>query len=413
MTIRAALLSLHGDPLARLGGTHHGGQNVYVKELSRYLTELDVEVDVFSRWESDQQPARETITEGARVIRINVGPGRSIPKEQTLSLLPDISRWMVDYCREHELTYDLIHSHYYFSGAVGVYLSNLWGIPLLHTYHSLGAVKEKALGQDDPSPEQRIAVEKKISQTADRIIATAPQEKSDLTKYYGADSSKVAVVPCGVNLELFQPVPRKEARREIGFSPRDFLVTYVGRLEKRKGIDTLLQALHILEDDEVQAVIVGGPQTRKDFLSWTELGEEPFQVYRALMEEYDLAGQVTFTGGKDQSELSKYYSAADVTVIPSYYEPFGLTAIEAMACGSSVIASRVGGLKTSVEEDHVGLLFDPRNPRNLADKIERLKSFPPTNQKYQENARPYVIEKFSWSQVTRQIVEIYHRVLRE
>jgi len=412
MSITAALLSLHGDPLARLGGSHHGGQNVYVKELSRYLTELDVKVNVFSRWESDQQPARETITEGAQVIRINVGPPSPIPKEKTLSLLPDISRWMVDFCREHELVYDLIHSHYYFSGAVGVYLSNSWDVPLLHTYHSLGAVKEKVLGRDDPSPRQRIAVEKKISQTADRIIATAPQEKSDLTKYYGTDASKVVVVPCGVNLELFQPVDREEARQAIGFSTRDFLITYVGRLEKRKGIDTLLQALHILEDDEVQVVIVGGPQTRKDFLSWTELGEEPFQAYRALIEEYDLAGQVTFTGGKDQDQLSKYYSAADITVIPSYYEPFGLTAIEAMACGSSVIASRVGGLKSTVEEDHVGLLFDPRNPRDLADNIERLKSFPPTNEKYQKNARPYVVEKFSWSQVTRQIVEIYHRVLQ-
>jgi D-inositol-3-phosphate glycosyltransferase len=411
MPLKVTFLSLHGDPLAPLGGSHHGGQNVYVKELSSHLTELGVGVDVYSRWESSDQPSVESIAEGARVIRVKVGPPSHIQKEEILSLLPDIARWISQFWKENQPSYDLIHSHYYFSGAVAIYLKDIWRMPLCHTYHSLGAVKEQALGSKDPSPKQRIKIEGRISQGADRIIATAPQEKSDLRRLYQTDPSKVDVVPCGVNLELFHPIPQEEARREIGFSPRDFLITFVGRLEERKGIDTLLEAVHIVNNEKIQVVIVGGPPTKKDFLSWTELGDAPYQKYRRLLEEYDLVGQVTFTGGKPQQMLAQYYSAADVTVIPSYYEPFGMTAIEALACGSSLIASKVGGLKTTVKEDHVGLLFEPRDPHHLADQIQRLMSYPPLNEKFRNNARAYVEEHFSWRAVAEKIAAIYKGVV--
>lgn len=413
MPVKVTFLSLHGDPLAPLGGSHHGGQNVYVKELSSHLADLGFEVDVYSRWESPDQPLTAPITEGARVIRIKVGPPKPVQKEETLSLLPNVARWLSGFWKENQFKYDLIHSHYYFSGAVAIYLKDTWGIPSCQTFHSLGAVKQKALGSKDPSPKQRLKIERRICHSMDRIIATTPQEKSDLRNLYETSPEKVEVIPAGVNLDLFRPLPQDESKLEIGFSPRDFLITFVGRLEERKGIDTLLEAIHIVNNDKIQVVIVGGPPTKKDFLSWSELGEKPYRKYQRLLEKYDLVGQVTFTGGKPQQMLSRYYSAANVTIIPSYYEPFGLTAVEALACGSSLIASSVGGLQTIVKQDHVGLQFEPRNPDDLADQIQRLMSYPPLNEKFRKNARPYVEEKYSWGAVTEQVAEVYRKVLSE
>jgi glycosyltransferase involved in cell wall biosynthesis len=247
---------------------------------------------------------------------------------------------------------------------------------------------------------------------ADRIIATAPQEVEDLEYYYGADPTKITVVPCGVNLDLFSPLPQAESKKEIAFSIDNFLITYVGRLEERKGINTLLEAIHLVDDPRIQAVIVGGPPTEKPFLSWAELNTQPFKQYNDLIQQFGIENQVTFTGGKPQEELSKYYSAADVTVIPSYYEPFGMTAIEAMACGSSVIASRVGGLKSTVKENKVGALFDPRSAEQLAEKIKIILDQPSMNTEMRRNARPYVEENFSWKVVAKEVAQVYQELLQ-
>ncbi len=413
MSWEIAFLSLHGDPLAPLGGTHHGGQNVYVKELSRYLGALGLAVDVYSRWESDQQQEIEKYSRGTRVIRIPVGRPRIIQKEQTVSLLPEIASWIPDFCSRLGQSYQLIHSHYYFSGAVGIYLRNTWKVPLVHTFHSLGSVKELALGNHDPSPSARVDIERKICQAADRIVATTPQERLDLIEHYQAVPEKISVIPCGVNLSLFQPLDQQESKKSIGYAPDDFLITFVGRLEKRKGIDTLLEAVSLINDPQIQIVIVGGPSKEKPFLSWADLAQEPFATYQRMIENLGLENQVTFTGGKPQTALSRYYSAGDVTVIPSYYEPFGLTAVEALACGSSVIASRVGGLKSTIKEGKIGALFEPRNASQLAEKIKILQDQPQENAAFRRNARPYVEENFSWKVVTRQIAELYVSLIEE
>lgn len=408
-----AFISIHGDPLARLGGSHHGGQNVFVKELSRYLGALGLSVDVYSRWENTEQPKEEKYSRGTRVIRIPVGPSESIQKEKIVALLGELASWIPTYQIQNGLTYKLVHSHYYFSGAVGIHLKNTWGIPLVHTFHSLGAVKGEALGEKDKSPRVRFEIERKICHSADRIIATSPQEKTDLVDYYQTDPTKISIIPAGVNLDLFQPLPQEESRTEIAFSADEFLITYVGRLEERKGIETLLKAIYLADDPEIQAVVVGGPPTDKPFLSWKELSEDPFRKYSALIDEYGIEKQVTFTGGKPQEQLSKYYSAGDVTVVPSYYEPFGMTAIEAMACGSSVIASRVGGLKTTVKENIVGALFEPRNASQLAEKLKILKDQPSMNAELRKNARPYVEESFGWKSVSKAVAGVYQELLQD
>ncbi|NQS92465.1 MAG: glycosyltransferase [Chloroflexi bacterium] len=413
MSWEVSFISLHGDPLAPLGGPHHGGQNVYVKELSRYLGAYGLTIDVYSRWENDQQPSPEKYSRGARVIRIPVGPPEAIQKEQIVGLLREIASWIPSYQIQQGLKYNLVHSHYYLSGAVGIHLKNTWGIPLVHTFHSLGAIKGQTLGDDDQSPASRVEIEKKLCQAADRIIATNIQEKDDLIEYYQTDPAKIIIIPCGVNLDLFTPLPQEESKNEIAFSPENFLITYVGRLEERKGIDTLLKAIYLADNPNIQAVIVGGPPTDKPFLSWNELSEEPYKKYMAMIDDFGIEKQITFTGGKPQEELSKYYSAADVTVVPSYYEPFGMTAIEAMACGSSVIASRVGGLKTSIKENHVGAFFEPRNATALAEKLKIVFDQPTMNAELRRNARPYVEENFGWKSIAKAVGGVYQDLFEE
>ena len=406
-----SFISLHGDPLAKLGGPHHGGQNVYVKELSRYLGAFGLTVDVYSRWEDDQQPDQENYSRGTRVIRIPIGPPQEIQKEELIKLLRDIAGWIPSYQIQQGLKYNLVHSHYYLSGAIGLHLKNTWGIPLVHTFHSLGVIKEETLGIGDQSPDARLEIEKRLCQSADRIIATNPQEKEDLVDLYQTDPEKITIIPCGVNLDLFQPLSQDDSKKEIAFSTDNFLITYVGRLEERKGIETLLEAISLVDNPSVQAVIVGGQPSEKPFLSWGELSEEPYKKYMALIDEYGIEKQVTFTGGKSQDQLSKYYSAADITVIPSYYEPFGMTAIEAMACGSSVIASRVGGLKSTVKENLVGALFEPRNAVQLAEKIKIIFDQPSINVEMKKNTRPYVEENFSWKSVAKSVAGVYQELI--
>jgi len=408
-----SFISLHGDPLADLGGPHHGGQNVYVKELSRYLGAFGLTVDVFSRWESEHQLDQEKYSRGTRVIRIPVGPTQEIRKEELIKLLREIADWIPSYQIQNGLKYNLVHSHYYLSGAIGLHLKKTWGIPLVHTFHSLGVIKEETLGLMDHSPDSRLEIEKRLCQSADRIIATNPQEKEDLVDLYHTDPDKITIIPCGVNLDLFQPLSQAESKKEIAFSTDDFLITYVGRLEERKGIDTLLEAIYLINNPNIQLVIVGGPPTDKPFLSWAELSKEPYLKYMLMIDEYGIEKQVTFTGGKNQDQLSKYYSAADITVIPSYYEPFGMTAIEAMACGSSVIASRVGGLKSTVKENQVGALFEPRNAAQLAEKIKIIFDQPSINKELRKNARPYVEDNFSWKYVAKSVAAVYQDLLAE
>jgi glycosyltransferase involved in cell wall biosynthesis len=412
-----AFVSIHGDPLAALGGIHHGGQNAYVKELSRHLDPWGFQVDVFSRWESPHQPASEEIGPGARVVRVQVGPPCYLPKEETIRFLPQLAEWIARFRAENGADYQLIHGHYYFSGAVALRLRQLWQVPFVETFHSLGLVKRQALGQQDRSPTRRLEIERQIAQGAERIISTAPQEKHDLVTSYGAHPSRIRVIPCGVNLDLFRPLPCGEARLHTSIPADRFLLTFVGRLEKRKGVDTLLEAMGMLLAEQphlpLHAIIVGGQPKSQEGAQMPEQEAQEHRRFQEIMARYAIADRVTFTGGLPQDLLYYYYSAGDVTVIPSYYEPFGMTAVEALACGSSVIASRVGGLKTTVVEGQVGLQFEPRNARDLAQKIAYLIEHPQVNARFRRNARPYVERHYGWRSIAERAAGVYRKVLDE
>lgn len=413
MSWEISLISLHSDPLAPPGSPHYGEKNVYIKELSRYLGAFGLKVDVYSRREDDQQPDQEVYSKGSRVIRIPIGPPQSIQKEKMIGNLKDIADWIPEFQIKHGLHYKLVHSHYYLSGAVGIHMKDTWGIPLVHTFHSLGAIKEEILGSGNHNPGTRQKIEKMICSKADRIIAANSQEKADLIEIYQVDPELISIIPWGVNLKLFQPLPQSESRKDIAFPEDVFLITYVGRLEEKMGLDTLLKAIQLVDNPEVQAVIVGGPPSGKPFLSRTELSREPFQKYIDLVDEYGLEKQITFTGGKPQEQLSKYFSAGDITVVPSLYDPVGLTAIEALACGSSVIASRVGGLPSTVQENRVGALFDPQNPEQLAEKINLIYEQPMINKELRKNARPYAEENFNWKSTAKSVVRVYQELIEE
>lgn len=411
MSREIAFISLDGDPLALPGRPHPTRQNQYVKELSRYLGGVGLNIDVYSRRKASQQPGQEDYSRGTRVIRIPIGPSGEIQAEKIVPYLKDIADWIPPFQIQQGLHYKLVHSHSYLSGPVGIHLRNTWGIPLVHTFHSLGLIEEEIIGPEGHTPEIQHKIDKLICSNADRIIAANNQEKVDLVELYQVDPEIVSIIPSGVNLDIFQPLPQTESRREIAFPDDVFLITYVGRLEEKKGLDTLLKAIQLIDNPVIQAVIVGGPPSDKPFLSRAELSREPFRKYIAMVDEYGLEKQITFTGGKPQEQLATYYCAGDVTVVPSYYEPFGIPALEALACGSSVIASQISGLMSIVQENRVGALFAPRSPEQLAEKIKIFYDQPQVNTELRKNTRPYIEENFSWKSVTKAVTGVYQDLL--
>lgn len=408
MSWEISFLSLYGDPLALSDNLQHG---VNIKDLSRYLGALGLKIDVYSRQEVEGQPDQEEYSRGTRVIRIPIGPSQSIPAKDAIRYLKEISAWIPAYQIKHGLHYQLVHSHHYLSGPVGIHLKNLWGIPLVHTFHSLSAVEEELLGPGNRRLETRYRIEKLICSNADRIIAANDQEKLDLTELYQVDPETISIIPCGVNLDMFQPLPQRESRQEIAFPDDVFLITFVGGLERSKGLDTLLKAMQLIDNPAIQAVIVGGPPSDKPFLSRADLSRTPFKQYIAIVDDYGLERQITFTGGKPQEELAIYYSAGDITVVPSIYEPLGLTAIEAMACGSSVIASRISGLTSIVQENRVGALFKSGSAEQLAEKIKIFYDQPKVNTELRKNTRPYIEENYSWRSVAKAVTSVYQELI--
>jgi len=408
-----AFLSLDGDPLTVPGRPYPTRQNLYVTELSRYLGGIGLQIDLYSRRKSGQQPSQEEYSRGTRVIRIPVGPPGEIRGEQIVPYLKDIADWIPPYQIKQGLQYKLVHSHSYLSGPVGIHLKNTWGIPLVHTFHSLGLVEEEIFGPNSRIPEIRHKIEKLICHSADRIIAANNQEKMDLEELYQVDPEIITVIPSGVNLKIFRPLSQEESRREIAFPNDIFLITYAGRLDERKGLDILLKAMQLADNPVIQAVVVGGPPSNKPFLSRADLSREPYQKYITLVDEYGLENQVTFTGGKPQDQLAPYYCAGDVTVVPSQYEPFSIPALEALACGSCVIASRSSGLKSTVKENHVGTLFEPGSAEQLAEKIKIFYDQPELKKELRENARPYVEENFSWMSVAQEVRGVYQELIEQ
>jgi D-inositol-3-phosphate glycosyltransferase len=366
VSLRVAMLSVHTCPLAALGGKETGGMNVYVRELSRELGRMGVGVDVFTRSQDPSIPRVVRLGERARVIHLAAGAETPMARERVYEHLDEfvdgVDAWRI----AGSIDYDLIHAHYWLSGVAGLSLKARWSVPVLQMFHTLGRLKNRvARSPIELEPPVRLHEEARIVAGADRIVAANVVERAELLRDYAAPASRVATIPCGVDTDLFVPGDRAEARGRLGLDDRPVLL-WVGRLAPIKGLDTLLDAVARLRTTHVgvRLLIVGGD------------ADEPSNGHEAsLRQRIDRLGlndAVRFIGPQPQSVLPLYYVASDVTVLPSYYESFGMVALEAMACGSPVIASRVGGLVTTIRDGVTGFLVPDSDVAALGERIGNL-----------------------------------------
>ena len=397
--LRVAVISAHGCPLAQLGGKDIGGMNLYVRQVSRELGRSGIEIDVFTHWHEPDLPQVEELGENARVIHLQAGESRPM-KDELYRHLPEFTANLCRFQTENGLGYDLLHSHYWLSGRVATFLSGWWGIPSVATFHTLGDVKNRArVGEQET--ELRIETERKVIASAHGIIATSAHEKNQMVRFYGAQPDKVTVIPCGVDLTLFSPMDKNEARRELGLSDKK-IILFVGRIEPLKGIDLLLNAVAPLEDkSDLRILIIGGDSA--------ESGE--VARLSQLAANLGVGEKVTFLGAVEHEKLPLFYNAANVCVMPSYYESFGLVALEALACGTPVIASRVGGLPSIIRDGVTGYLIPWHCPEPFTERLELLLANEALAKSLGLAGRTSAA-KFSWAIVAEQIREVYESLTK-
>ena len=386
--------------MAPLGQGKAGGMNVYVRNLAAALGRRGAHVDVFTREHDEPPEAIETIGPNARVVHLPGGP-TDLPLHRMYEQLPGFLEEIEDFRISNRLDYQVVHSHYWLSGWLGHRLAERLYVPHIVTYHTAALIKTQSrTGEDEP--EARRTVEGDLARSASRIIGFSPHERDSLVRLYGAEASRVKLAPCGVDLERFSPLDRKEARQRLGLNG-ERVVLFVGRLEPLKGVDLLLHSTAQMEErDELKVLVVGG----------AEEGNNEMRRLQGMARDLNVEKTVVFTGRVDQSELPFYYSAADVYVMPSYYESFGLSALEAMACGTPVIAARVGGLSSLVHHGHTGYLNSWRCPENFANSLEMILSSRDLRESMGRAARRRA-EEMSWERVAAEIEQVYEAATLE
>ena len=392
---RAAFIAFHACPLAAPGQGKSGGMNVYVRELSRAMGESGIPVDIFTREHDAAGDSVEWITPNVRVIHLPGGPPEAGVGE-LYGHLPGFLEGVRAFREAEAIDYDVVHSHYWLSAWIGQRLAQGMGIPHVVTFHTLALIKMQSRAGES-EPEERETVERDAMLTADRIIAFSGHERDAMARLYGADPSKVMLAPCGVDLAKFRPLDQKEARRRLGLNGEKVLL-YVGRVEPLKGLDLLVETAAQMEagEENVRMMVVGGGGP----------GEPETDRVRRLAEERQVDGLIDFVGRVDHDELPLYYNAADVCVVPSYYESFGLVALESMACGTPVVATRVGGLPTIVHHGHTGFLKSWRCPEAFANSVEMIFSSSGLQESMGAAARRRA-ELMGWTNVALMISEEY------
>ncbi|MBS1122140.1 MAG: glycosyltransferase [Deltaproteobacteria bacterium] len=395
------LLALHGDPMLAAGNGSAGGLNVYVKEVGLALGALGFEVDMFTRLSDPSQPRIEPLNAQVRTIRLAAGPMAHVGSDDLMPFSDEWADAVVRYAEENNYRYHVIHTNYWNSAYVGLRIRKSIQAPLTHTYHALGRVKFRVTGNAPPSGSDRLRVEREILEQADCIIATSPQEESELRQLYSGLGS-IRVIPCGVDIRSFFPADRAECRERLDLPAEAKILLYVGRFDRRKGVDTLVRATALLKPRYscVRTLIVGGGCQRQADIDYrAEL--------QLLAQELGVVEEICLSGVIDHDRLAPYYSAADVCVVPSHYEPFGLIALESMACGTPVVGSRVGGLQSIVLDDQTGFTFEPRRADQLADAAGRVCDDPLLQRRLGNNGRELTVERYTWSAVARQLASFY------
>jgi D-inositol-3-phosphate glycosyltransferase len=405
MTVRKmklALLCAHSCPVGNLGGKDTGGMNVYVRELASHLGKQGHLVDIYTRVHDPNDDQVVEIGDNAQLIHLRAGDVEDIHKLLVYAYLPDFVCNLEIFRREHNLRYDLIFSHYWLSGWAGKLLQCWWNVPHMTMFHTLGAVKN-ALGIGEDEPDLRIEAERNLIVDSQRIIAATARDKAQLIANYPASPDRISIIPCGVNLDRFQPADTGEARRCLGLSEEDKVVLFVGRIEPLKGIDKLVQAVGLLRDTpNLKLIVIGGDACSR---------EEVDQL-KGLCRALGIEDSVSFQEMVKQERLPCYYSAADVTVMPSYYESFGLVALESLACGTPVVTTRVGDMENIVIDGKTGYVVADNTPELLADRISRLLARPHGG----DDDKALLVQsvaRFDWANIAAMIAGECDRVLAD
>jgi D-inositol-3-phosphate glycosyltransferase len=408
---RIAMLSVHSCPLAALGGKETGGMNVYIRELSRSLAERGCTVDIFTRSQNPRVPVVVPFCEDVRIVHLKAGPESPYEKSRAWSHLPEFLDNLEQFRRGEDISYSLIHSHYWLSGWVGAELGKRWNVPLLHMFHTVGYFKNRAtqaVGAQEP--EVRLQVEQQLIADADHITVSSQREKVDMIWTYGAPPEKITVVPCGVDTQMFRPLDATASKNHLGL-PDKKLILFVGRIDPVKGIDTLLKAMVMVRKKmggslNARLLIVGGDKDSTDYSEDSEIAR-----LKRLTAKLNIQDTVTFLGSQRQDLLPYYYSAAEMCILPSRYESFGMVALEAMSCGTPVIASKVGGLTSLIQDERCGFVVPEGNERALTEKICLLLGNPALRETLGWHARERATQ-YGWHAIADRILALY-RTLSE
>ena len=400
MIRRVAYLSMHTSPLLQPGVGDAGGMNVYVDQLARTMAARGVAVEVFTRRDDPSLPDQVTVLPGYRVHHVTAGPARPLPMTRLTGQVRRFADGVIDVL-DHLPQIDVIHTHYWLSGWAGLLVKQHLGVPMANSFHTLGRIKDLTRRHDEP-PESllRIAAEEEVIAASDCVVASTPIEADDLLAHYGADPGALCVSPPGVNHDRFVPGSKTDAKERLGL-PNGPLVAFVGRIQALKGIDVALDAFELVSEQVPDAclLIVGGPSGPR--------GDKELRAVRSRAQEF--GGRVLFSEAVPHRTLVDIYQAADVVHVPSRSESFGLVAVEAQACGTPVVAAKVGGLVFSVDDGTSGLLVDGWDPHDHASAILEILTDDSRADLMSKQAVEWA-ERFSWENTVSRFLELYQGV---
>jgi glycosyltransferase involved in cell wall biosynthesis len=406
---RIAIVSEHASPLALAGSVDSGGQNIYVAQIARHFGRLGHQVDVFTRADSPFLQAEVNWQDNVRVIHVPAGPARQIPKEQLLPYMDAFGEFLTQYFSNRSRPYDIVHANFFMSALAAMPAARACGIPFAVTFHALGRVRRKFQKEADLFPECRFDIEGDVIARADRVIAECPQDRQDMLDLYAADPNRISIVPCGYDPTEMWPMDRARARNELGWNNDTFTVLQLGRMVPRKGVDNVICALSRLREVhgvDARLCVVGGNSREPSETATPELAR-----LRAIAREEGVLPHVEFTGRRDRLQLRAYYCASDVFVTTPWYEPFGITPIEAMACARPVVGADTGGIRYSVRDGKTGWLVPPKDPDALAERLALLARDRLLRRRMGEAGARRARDHFTWEKVSRELLAVFDGIM--
>lgn len=414
-TMNIAILSYHTCPLATLGGKDTGGMNVYVRDLTRYLGMHGIHADVFTRSQDEHVPhVLHDLGSGNRVVHIPAGPESPLPKVELKQYIPQFTAGISAFAEQKNIRYDLIHSHYWLSGLAAEELKKSWKKPVISMFHTLALLKNRiAKSPQEIESDLRIEGERETIAISDKVVAATSDEKNQLEKLYQTPSEKIAVIPPGVDITRFYPIPADEAKEFVGIPKDERMLLFVGRIEPLKGIDILIRAIAQLRHADVLSecphylyIIGGEPDADSQNMN------QEMRRLQNLCRELGVGDLVLFLGKRDQDTLQYYYSAAEIVVMPSHYESFGMVALEAMACGTPVIATQVGGLQHLVQNGVTGFTIPNDNVEVLEERLTQLICKQEMRAEMGRKSITYA-RSYAWDVITPRVIDLYKQTIQD